>query len=87
MFNNKFYKQIDDVAMGSPLGAALANIFICSFENKWVQDCPHRLKPVFYRRYVDDIFVLFSSLDQAENFKKVFFFQTSQHKIFVRERK
>ena len=74
MFNNKFYKQIDDVAMGSPLGAALANIFICSFENKWLQDCPHRLKPVFYRRYVDDIFVLFSSLDQAENFKKVFFF-------------
>ena len=26
MFNNKFYKQIDGVAMGSPLGPALANI-------------------------------------------------------------
>ena len=33
-------------------------------------DCPHSLKPVFYRRYVDDIFVLLSSLDQAEKFKK-----------------
>ena len=70
MFTSKFYKQIDGVAMGSPLGPALANIFMCSFENKWLKDCPHSLKPVFYRRYVDDIFVLFSSLDQAEKFKK-----------------
>ena len=70
MFNNKFYKQIDGVAMGSPLGPALANIFMCNFENKWLKDCPHSLKPVFYRRYVDDIFVLFSSLDQTEKFKK-----------------
>ena len=72
MFNNKFYKQIDGVAMGSPLGPALANIFMCSFENKWLKDCPHSLKPklVFYRQYVDDIFVLFSSLNQVEKFKK-----------------
>ena len=70
MFNNKFYKQIDGVAMGSPLGPALANIFMCNFENKWLKDCPHSLKPVFYRRYVDEISVLFSSLDQAEKFKK-----------------
>ena len=70
MFNKKFYKQIDGVAMGSPSGAALANIFMGSFENKWLKDSPHSLKPVFYRRYVDDIFVLFSSLDQAEKFKK-----------------
>ena len=70
MFNNKFYKQIDGVVMGSPLGPALANIFMCNFENEWLKDCPHSLKPVFYRWYVDDIFVLFSSIDQAEEFKK-----------------
>ena len=58
IFSNKFYKQIDGVAMGSPLGPALANIFMCSFENKWLKDCPHSLKPVFYRRNVDDIFVM-----------------------------
>ena len=33
-FNKKFYKQINDVAMGSPLGPAPANTFISSFENK-----------------------------------------------------
>ena len=70
MFNNKFYKQIDGVAMGSPLGPALANIFMYSFENKWLKYYPYSLKPVFYRRYVDDIFVLFSFLDQDEKFEK-----------------
>ena len=46
-------------------------MIMCIFENKWLNNnCPHSLKPVFYRRYVDDIFVLFSSLDQAEKFKK-----------------
>ena len=34
MFNNKYYKQVDGVAMGSPLDPALANIFMCSFESK-----------------------------------------------------
>ena len=27
-FNKKMYKQIDNVAMGSPLGPALANTFV-----------------------------------------------------------
>ena len=70
MFNNKLYEEIDGVTMMSPLGPALANIFMCSFEKKLVKDCPYSLKPAFYRRYVDDIFVLFSSLKQAEYFKK-----------------
>ena len=55
--------------MGSPLGLALA-LIIRSFENIWLKDCHHSLKPVFYRQYVDDIFVFFSSLDQVEKFKK-----------------
>ena len=33
-FNNRFYTQIDGVAMGSPLDTALANIFMSNFENK-----------------------------------------------------
>ena len=70
MFDNKFYKQIDGVAMESPLGPALDNIFMCSFENKWLKDCPRGFRPVCYRRYVDGISVLFSSLEHAEKFKK-----------------
>ena len=70
MFNNKYYKQVDGVAMGSPLGPALANIFMCSFESKWLRDCPNDFKPVFYRRYIDDIFALFSSPDHAGKFRE-----------------
>ena len=56
--------------MGSPLGPALANIFMCSFKSIWLRDCPNHFKPVFYRRYVDDIFALFSSPDHADKFKE-----------------
>ena len=70
MFNRKYYKQVDGVAMGSPLGPALANIFIYSFESKWLRDCPNDFKPVFYRRYTDDIFVLFPSPDNADKFRE-----------------
>lgn len=55
--------------MGSPLDQALGNLFMCSFENKRLKDCPHGFKPVCYRRYCDDIFALFFSFDHAEKFK------------------
>ena len=83
MFNSKFYKQIDDVAMWSPLGPALTNAFMCSFENKWLDDCPHGLKPVFYRRYVDDLFVWFSSLNHAEKFKKYLSYKHPKIKFLI----
>ena len=61
MFNNKYYKQVDGVAMGSPLGPVLANVFMCNFESKWPRDCPNDFRPVFYRRYIHDICTAFFS--------------------------
>ena len=61
IFDNKLYKQIDGVAMGSPLGPTLANTFLCHYEKLWLNKCPSQFKPVVYRRYVDDIFVMFRS--------------------------
>ena len=69
-FKNKFYIQVDYVAMGSPLGQILANIFLSHHEEKWLKKCPIEFKPSFYRRYVDDIFVLFESSESANSFRK-----------------
>ena len=37
------------------IGPALANIFMCIFESKWLRDCPNDFKSVLCRRYVGDI--------------------------------
>ena len=49
---------------------------MCSFESKFLRDCPNDFKPVFYRRYIDDIFVLFSSPDLADKFRE---YMSSKH--------
>ena len=55
LHNGKLYKQIDGVAMGSPLGPTLANLFLGHFEQEWLRSSPEI--PLFYRRYVDDTFL------------------------------
>ena len=59
LFNGNIYQQVDGVAMGSPFGPSLANAFLARYEQIWLNDCPDEFKPVYYERYVDDIFVLF----------------------------
>ena len=68
MFNDVYYKQVDGVAMGSPLGPTLANLFLVYYESKWLENCPQQFKPQFYRRYVDDIFVMFKKRVKLKNF-------------------
>ena len=54
-FNDMLYRQIDGVAMGSPLGPNLANVFLGYCETR----IPPDEWPALYRRYVDDTFSLF----------------------------
>ena len=49
--------------MGSPLRPTLANAFLCHYEKLWLDNCPLEFRPVVYRRYLDDIFVLFKTKD------------------------
>ena len=68
LFDQKYYSQIDGVAMCSPLGLTLANTFLCNHETKSLK---HRLKffkPVYYKRYIDNIFVLFEKPEQVLRF-------------------
>ena len=75
----EFYSQIDGVAMGSPLGPTLANVFLCHHEKKWFNDCPNNFQPVFYKGYVDDIFVLFK---KSENVQLFVNYMHCKHKKF-----
>ena len=38
LFDGKYYDQIDGVAMGSPLGPVVANIFMCDFEDNNIHE-------------------------------------------------
>ena len=55
--------------MGSPLGPTLANIFLCFHEQIWLDNCPVEFKPMIYRRFVDDTFLLFRSKEHIEKFR------------------
>ena len=66
-FNDIMYKQTDGVAMGSPLGPALANIFVGFYEEKLFSQ---KSKPSAYFRYVDDTFAMFRNEEELENFFK-----------------
>ena len=53
--------------MGSPLGPALANLFVAYNEKKWLESDHNRLVK-FYGRYVDDIFCFSENEHQALTF-------------------
>ena len=54
--------------MGSLLGPTLANAFLVHFEKNSLQNFSSDFKAHYYRRYVDDIFVLFTSPKHLEAF-------------------
>ena len=63
-FNGHLYKQIDGVAMGSPLGPVLANIFVGHLE----ASIPENEFPLLYDRFVDDTFAIFESEMETGSF-------------------
>ena len=77
IFDGVCYQQIDGVAMGSPLGPTLANIFLCHYEEIWLSKCPKQFRPRYYQRYVDDIFLLFDDPSFVNKFDK---YLNSRHK-------
>ena len=66
-FNNQMYKQLDGVAMGSPLGPTLAKIFL------GFHDCrrfDNTVKPGVYARFVDNTLAIFGSELGCDHFQE-----------------
>ena len=64
-FNGALYKQTDGVALGSPLGPLLANVFMSSIEDTLERQGK---LPSFYCRYVDDTLTVMPDLATATTF-------------------
>ena len=76
LYKGKLYKQVDGVAMGSPLGPTLANWYMGTIEKKlFANKLP--FYPKFYVRYVDDVFAIFNCKSSRDNF---FDLLNKQHK-------
>ena len=54
--------------MGSLLGPTLLNASLHHYEKEWLNNCPIHFKPMIYQKYLDDIFVLFSSKELLQLF-------------------
>ena len=64
--DGKMFKQVDGVAMGSPLGVLFASFFMGRVERDAFSSLQ---KPAIYARYVDDIFVLARDETEIQNLK------------------
>ena len=53
--------------MGSPLAPVLANLIMSFHEQNWIEQTTN-VKPLIYKRYVDDIFAVFESESDADVF-------------------
>ena len=63
-FDDTMYRQIDGVAMGSPLGPVLADIFVGWCESR----IPDEAWPHVYCRFVDDAFSHFADREGCDGF-------------------
>ena len=84
LFDGEYYKQIDGVAMDSPLGPTFANIFLSYHEHIWLKNCSCEFEPVIYKRYVDDTFLLFRSKDHIKKFRRYLNCQDPNIKLHLR---
>lgn len=61
-YNEPIYEQLDGIAMGSPVSAVRASLYMREFEGQAIPTAPH--KPEIWKWYIDDTFTNFDGLLQ-----------------------
>jgi hypothetical protein len=64
------FKQINGTAMGTPAAVVFACLFLDTLERKVIRDT--NVKPLLFKRYIDDIFAIFRTSDDARVFITAF---------------
>ena len=59
-FNGRFFHQIKETVMDTPMAVSYTNIFMSEFEQHLLQDYEQRYKhkPALWLRFIDDIFLV-----------------------------
>lgn len=60
-FNNSYYLQTSGTAMGTKMAPNYANIFMSKIESDFLSSCA--IKPIFYKRFLDDIFMIWTETE------------------------
>lgn len=61
-FEGQHYVQVSGTSMGTRIGPNYANIFMGQLESEFLQT--RALKPFYYKRYIDDIFLIWPHSEQ-----------------------
>ena len=65
-FNDNHYIQVSGTAMGTKMAPSYANIFMAEFEETHTPQAP--CKPVFWKRFIDDILCIFHKNDDIDSY-------------------
>ena len=68
-FDNQFYLQIHGTAMGTAFAPNYSGVFLGNFENTALCNAPNNLQPIIWKRFIDDIFIVWTHGEAAlQNF-------------------
>ena len=64
-FKDQIYLQIHGTSMGTPMAPNFANIFMSQLENRIITHAPDKLRPFLWKRYIDDIIIIWQHGEQT----------------------
>ena len=86
MHNERFYKQVEGIIMGNPLGPTMANFFMAHLEeNIFAEKSNGPLLPKLYLRYIDDVYAIFDSNQNCDEFLPILNAQHQSVKFTVKK--